>query len=315
MRAERSPFGNDPASKAYFAVAFDVPELAKGVDPAIIREEARAVADMRAATAKANHRSIAWIDTLTLPMLGAAGVIACTNSWQLGLIGAVGGLVAAFVRARESRGDLRIVSNDGVRTEHFYGSPRAYAKSAAEIDAELKAHGFLSDTIPPVSAETFTGASEAASPRLVKLANARRIVADVGVTSQYGKRVLSVVTPLQASELEARGVKLFIVDVQTPRAATERVHTVGSSPRTGWVDEHGSARELAIDYTLRPFDMADTSVHEGVPPYMNGVYADGSTVSAVLQRDNRSDGTYVRRFDGGIAKDTWASRAEASTTV
>lgn len=211
-----------------------------------------------------------------------------------GLLGALIGGVLDWNGATQRGSGTVNVTVDGQRAQHKYYGSFDYERTAAELRAELYTAGILGDRIrtyhpSPEDIPQVTRAQLAEVDRHVavvkKLAEERRLMADFGGRSKYGKRVLHRVDTITARRLLAAGKPLYLINVtgfqekahHHKSVATRNDGDVVRTLEQGYV-------ERTVSYTVRPFELASNQIPDGkgLPLGLIGVDADATTFTDVI---------------------------------
>ncbi|MGE0489774.1 MAG: hypothetical protein AB7S38_11255 [Vulcanimicrobiota bacterium] len=275
--------------------------------------------------AQERSRYLTWMraDSLCQAVLfGAVGVAAYglfTHGpvWGSAVAFGLGALVGAATASKQcaaaKTGQVKIlVDGQTSSRQPYYSHPNSYKRTPQELRSLLMAVGALGDEITPGAQPSLTpnptasASWNASADRLAELDSARRLVADLGHQSRYGKPTLSLVDPHVAVEVLASGGRVAAVRVESvaDRAHSYQAHAEsGDGSRIQLEDHHYTTRSISyrLDPIREPDDLTRLAEGEGLPPGFCGVYADGSPcelqvrneethTSRVRTPDRQSDG-------------------------
>ncbi len=238
-------------------------------------------------------------------------------------VGAVAGLLFGIDAVRDLQGKVEVDLNGQKSMQNWKGDADLRARSAEEISVTLKALGELGDTIEPHSPkwEGQVDPNRAAflkekRPQLLELAQQRKLVADLGQSSQYGKPALHLVDAQAAKELWSRGYSVYMLD---GGKTSDQSHQLKTTAFTGTrnevsVDDY-SYLERTYNYQLRDLGSLEPSQSEGLPEGMVGVYRDSEEFSQILQRSwNQAQKTLLPEQTLQQSRSQMANRLEHSPT-
>jgi len=213
------------------------------------------------------------------------------GQWWGPVVGAgLGGYTAWQSLRRREQGDVH-VEVDGQKTvRKFYGNPTVFEQSPAEWRTRLYAEGLLGDSIGtakiPRLEPTAPGPEwHGQASRMVELEQERRLVADLGATSLYGRPTVQAVDANLARLLIDKGQPVFAVTGDKPQDVPHTYSLSGTTPGGNLsVSRTGDWLERKLDYTLTPLQSpADLQkVPEeghGLPEGFLGLYREGGTTS------------------------------------
>lgn len=219
------------------------------------------------------------------------------------------GCAFALDLAQSMKGKVTI-DNDGkttVRTWHR--DPSMHEYSAADVKAILTAEGVLGDRIPSAplprpGRSSDPGLTKALQPyrdKLKALGAQRRLVADLGQTSAYGKPALNLADANLTRELLEQGKSVYVVDGKTVTDTPHELHTTATN---GLQDEMTATSyaytDRTFDYTLTPLKKPDDLAGvpddgKGLPDGFLGLYRDETSFTQALIRREESGHRQVSR--------------------
>lgn len=240
--------------------------------------------------------------TLTGGVGAAMGMMAIPGSPLLGsAIGAGVGVALGVDTFRDMRGKVNVNQDGETSTRRWYGSPKSFKKTPQELRAVLHATGALGDRIEAVPFPRQEGdtdpqrLAELAPHRetLKELAEQRRLVADFGSHSRYGKAALQMVDLGQARELLGRGKPVQVVTVGEIQ---DQPHQLTTEAQSG---THHRKEIRDYHYVERQFDYQLQTIREA------------EDLKGIKEGAGLPDSTVGVPLEGGIFKQTVYSR-EAS---
>lgn len=258
----------------------------------------------------------------TLPkcaIFGAGGALLNSTLGPLGMaVGAAIGAGIAFEGDwRKFHGRAEIKVDGEVKDRRgFYLRAADFQLKPEELHLRLTAQGILGDRIQPQNAPAvqpdpaLLSGWKQSQPALKDLAEQRRLVADLGGQSDYGKPALHPVQALQAAELLASGHSVFLISGKTEDRQRSLEIDSKNHERTMIHHEKHQFVERKFDYQLRPLhtpqDLADVPAGQGLPEGMMGVYANESSFTTVVsQRDARQQMEFQK---DGHSNQVWEQR-------
>lgn len=263
----------------------------------------------RAAKAASSNSREVWRGAIGEAILwGGGAAVLASNAGPIGM--AVGAVLGAYVgvdRCLTRHSGSSIVTLDGETTKKsFYLRPSEIEISPAALEAKLKGQGLLGDAVAlaefKLPAETKSSNqtwSVQASQGLKSLGEQRRLLADLGGQSQYGKDSVQLVTALQAKQLLDAGASVYRIDALQSQ---DQVHNLEIQAQTKARKESHSETyqftEREVSYRLVSVNSAsqfETSTEgQGLPQGINGVYRDENKFTAVIAHQ-ASEGSHAIR--------------------
>jgi hypothetical protein len=204
------------------------------------------------------------------------------------------GAVVGWDQGKDLRGTVGVELDGRSEKQSWKGDAQLRARTSAELNVMLTALGELGDNIPP-AAVSLQGAADPQvlqhlkdhKDQLLQLAEQRRLVADLGSLSRYGKSALQLVDANAARELAARGKPVFVVEGEK---TTDQPHHLRTTAYTGTrnqviVDDYQYV-DRKFDYRLTPLSALGWVQAEagGVPEGLLGVYAQGGSYTQAIER-------------------------------
>ena len=213
------------------------------------------------------------------PVLGAA-------------VGAGVGLAMLYDVINRDRGEVEVNSSAGEGSRSWWGTPENYEKTPQEQHLILNATGVLGDKVVPVQNFVPQGASDpqlleeldSHKERLKALSSERRLLADLGGKTRYGKPALQLIDAGAARELMGRGRSIHLLD---RGEVAQEVKSFKSESHSGIHDkkalESYSYTETSFSYRLQelktPTDLERIAEGEGLPENFHGVPRDENRFS------------------------------------
>ncbi len=236
-------------------------------------------------------------------LYGAIGAVVGSQAGPWGaLVGAAAGALIGFdnILYRET-GKVQVkVDGEEQQARRFFGNPATFEFQPEELQLRLKTQGFLGDRIralevPDLKPDAQALAQWKAAMKTLKgLARERRLVADLGGMSDYGKPSLHLVTALQAVELLASGVEVSLVSGEHKDLVRTLEVDCGNRERSRSHHERHQFVERQYGYELlrlaEPKQLSSLPSGEGLPEGMLGVLRDSrETVAIVGQSDQNQE--------------------------
>jgi hypothetical protein len=185
------------------------------------------------------------------------------------------------------------------RQTPYYASPASSQRSARETLVALTATGVLGEEMEPVSPKGLKPDPKVMRGLLPyrsdieKLARQRRLLADLGGVSRYGKPVLQLVNSGLAARAVASGKSLYAVEKGQQMPLKEHKLKTASLSNIGHRLERTelSFKEQQYEYKLVEIERPETLSRlarservQGLPQKLDGVYRDEDKYSEVLER-------------------------------
>ena len=284
-------------------------EVVRGNTPGAIplQDGSESVKDARG---RERLAKIALAPAMMLPgaMLGSLGV---PGSPLVGAaVGAGIGLAFALDTGNEFRGKVK-VDHDGEKGEKPWYRVGGYEKNGQELHTILHAKGVLGDRVVPVAEKALEGTPSAEAYRAVApfkgelktLADERRLLADLGGETRYGKPALQLVNAGTAREFLARGKSVHVVDVEDIREKAHHLNTEAFTGDGSTVSaESFQYTEREIRYSLQeirnPEQLKELKEGTGLPDSTPGLARDESCFTqTVYNRHERGNRTVSKGHD------------------
>lgn len=240
----------------------------------------------RAKTAKSGRIARALVGAPMFMTPGAMlGYLGMPGYPALGVaVGAGVGLAMLYDVMNREKGQVSIESSLGESSRTWYGSPETYNKTPEEMRLVLHAKGALGDRVLPAQVPTF---SKAQKPELLaeleqhkadlkSLSDQRRLLADLGGKTRYGKPALQIVGAGVARELLSRGRSVHLIDADK---VEETIKSFKTEAYSGTNDkkalESYSYTESSFGFRLTeisaPGELAEAKDGRGLPENFYGV--------------------------------------------
>ena len=204
------------------------------------------------------------------------------------VLGAAVGIGFAFEGGLPFRGKTEIELDGQKSLETWRGRPNLRAESPAELKTRLTAVGALGDSIEPVQPKLEGPADlskvQPYKTQLQELAHDRRLVADLGGLSRYGKPALQLVDSSLAAQVLARGGGVFAVTRTEQRDVPHVLKTNAiSSERSEVTAATHQYVDRQFSYSLTPLSQP-IPAGEGVPEGLEGVLKEEGTFTQPVLR-------------------------------
>jgi hypothetical protein len=259
----------------------------------------------RSQSVKSARRRNTFANVVMAPMTAAPGALlgsmAFPNAPFVGAaVGAGIGVAMALDWGREFNGTVKIESGDEVVKRKWYGAPENFERKPSELHTIFHATGVLGDKVELVPFQP-EGQSD---PKLLKeltahkdtlksLAAQRRLLADLGGKSRYGKPAMQVIDPVQARELLGRGRPISVIDVTKSQDVEHELTTKANS------GIHHKKSLKTYGYTEKQLDYQSQTIREiadlnkvlegqGLPESVLGVPRDEQDFQQVVYRKQES---------------------------
>lgn len=226
----------------------------------------------------------------------------------IGLVGAAAaGAAVGYLHTRSKvkqfTGEVQVELSGQTLNKTFHVYPHIYERTAPEVRHLLTHQGTLGDSIEPVALPPIPKADPTIlkqmrpfAAELRSLGRERRLVADLGARSRYGKPALSLVDANLARKLMAAGDsfpgRVYVVNGQETNTESHTQTVRGESyAGNSSVDDEYRYETTDFSYRLKeltqPSDLGTPDKGIGLPAAMAGLYRDDSHISLVTKRDSK----------------------------
>jgi hypothetical protein len=245
----------------------------------------------------ANKRNFLLAAVPKAAIFTAVGALLNNGAGPIGMAlgGSLGALIALDGEWRKYQGKVQVaVDGELQEARRFFMDPKEFELKPAELQMRLTAEGILGDRIgpaevPALQADLAPWKSSMASFK--QLGKERRLVADLGAQSDYGKPALHMVQPLQAAELLAAGRQVFVVSGEARDRTRTLEITAQNKERSRSHHEKHQFVERSYAYDLKPIqnpgDLLELPEGKGVPEGMFGVYRDEDSTTAIVSKKDQ----------------------------
>lgn len=235
-----------------------------------------------------------------------ASSLAFTAPFVCGAAGVVAGAAVAWLRRKGKSSGNVSVNIDGKKfSQPWYMSPDRYSKSPEMIKFIMTAKGVLGDRIgahalkdgdvPATLDDSKLKELKGYSKSLAGLAKERRLVADFGEKSLYGRDALHLIDGNLARDLIAGGKNVYVVNgretKQIPHHYVADMTRGNNTSHITTMTEVYDYLETKLDYSLTPIsspaDLARIEKGTGIPEGILGVYGKSDSYSEVVFRDKQ----------------------------
>jgi hypothetical protein len=230
------------------------------------------------------------------PLLGAA-------------VGAGVGLAIYWDANHRDDSGIVYVERDGQREQReWIGQPENFVKTPAEMRTVLHATGVLGDRVIPKAQTTALGQAqsqileEVDSHKLIlqKLSKERRLLANLGAKTRYGKDALQLITAAAARELMSRGKSVVLLSLgeikDTDHNLTTSTYSQAFSKK---LVEAYQYTERTFDYELRtlkePKDLLEVPEGQGLPDTTDGIPTEGSSFTQTIYKSEEQAARELNR--------------------
>jgi len=214
---------------------------------------------------------------------------------------AVGAHKAWSENTQERRGTVQVEMNGQRSQREYFLEPDFYQRTPEEIHFKLTAQGDIGERIEPAHNPPNPGPAnpetlkrlEPHRTQLTELGNERRLLADFGESSRYGKPVLQMVDVNRAKNMLASDQDVFVLNGEEAVDTHQSYRATSRSARGGnYSVENTSYVQREFDYTLTklddPEDLDSVKPAEGLPEGIYGVYRDEKSLSVpIVGRDSK----------------------------
>lgn len=230
-------------------------------------------------------------------------------------VGAGIGVAVALDWGSEFHGTVKVESEGEVKQREWYGNPENFQREPSELKTIFHATGVLGDKVEPVAFEVKGDADPETMRQLAThkdtlqtLARERRLVADLGGQTKYGKPALQLVDQIQARDLLARGNTVQVVNVVKSEDIEHKLTTDASSG----IHNKKALREYSytekhLSYQLQPIERPEELSHiaegKGLPESVVGVPGNEHDFSQVVYRKDESAGRTISKDPDGKKRD------------
>lgn len=257
----------------------------------------------RSSFLESQKRQVLTGSAIQAGVFGALGAFfGAQTGVETALLGAAAGVFLGVDGAlyRETGKVTVKVDGEAQASRRFFGDASSFELKPEELHLRLTAQGFLGDRIQAAAVPAVTPDSAAwekwkgVSGSLKSLERERRLVADLGGISDYGKPVLQLVTALQAAELLASGFDVSIVSGRKEDLQRRLEVDASNREKTRVHHEKHEFVERHFDYQLQalhdPEQLRAIPAGEGLPEGMLGLARDEKrTVAIVGQSDQNQE--------------------------